>query len=380
MKVSLSLRKSFCKLRLVEACYTKTEVENTRQKKEVILERQFGMTRSSSFYHYAIKQSWGKLIGYDVFSKNAHFHQASEQLLQQILQHFWSLNSGSQFTSVQNIYDGETQSGSEELQKYCDESELDSIRDHGGWVIKRARENILKGGDVRAKESVGGSEVIYGDKADAMKIIAIMGEDVKQQDGKFRFIHENIVPFFVFLHNLVESLIDLRNLALEKGNILTSCLEKLSKSKELRDKWDSITSTTPNAASVFVLQNIVMFFVKSKQQIIREQRGLKPNKKSMAIRQQLKHSSRHTSKTNHTSKETLQLRSENLSNVNIANFMETLSTYSNSVQEKILGELTGQELSTVLKSFGKPSLVGKKKSRQIGLLLEILKSGEIKVL
>ena len=131
-------------LRLVEACYTKTEVENTRQKKEVILERQFGMTRSRSFYHYSIKQSWGKLIGYDVFSKNAHFHQASEQL-QQILQHFWSLNSGSQFTSVQNIYDGETQSGSEEPQKYCDESDLDSIRDHGGWVIKRARENILKG-------------------------------------------------------------------------------------------------------------------------------------------------------------------------------------------------------------------------------------------
>ena len=67
-------------LRLVEACYTKTEVKNTRQKKEVILERQFGMTRSISFYHYSIKQSWGKLIGYDVFSTNAHFHQASEQL------------------------------------------------------------------------------------------------------------------------------------------------------------------------------------------------------------------------------------------------------------------------------------------------------------
>ena len=88
-----------------------------------------------------------------------------------------------------------------------------------------------------------------------------MGEDVKQQDGKFHFIiHENIVPFFVFLHKLVESPIDLRNLALEKRNILTSCLEKLSKSMVLRDKWNGITSTTPNAASVFVLQNIVVFF------------------------------------------------------------------------------------------------------------------------
>ena len=99
----------------------------------------------------------------------------------------------------------------------------------------------------------------------------------------------------------------------------------------------------------------------------------------MAIRQQLKHSSLHTSKTNHTSKETSQLRSENLSNVSITNFIETLSTYSNFVQERILGELTGRKLSKVLESFGKPSLVGKNKSRQIGLLLEILKSGDIKV-
>ena len=102
-------------LRLVEACYTKAEVEKNQLKKEVILERQFGMTTSSSFHHYSIKQSWGKLIGYDVFSKNVNFHQASEQLLQQILQHFWSLNSGSQFTGVQNIYDGrESQNGTEE--------------------------------------------------------------------------------------------------------------------------------------------------------------------------------------------------------------------------------------------------------------------------
>ncbi len=64
-------------LRLVEACFTKAEVEKTRQNKAVILEREFGMIRFSNFYHYAIKQSWGKLIGYDVLSKNTNFHQAS---------------------------------------------------------------------------------------------------------------------------------------------------------------------------------------------------------------------------------------------------------------------------------------------------------------
>ncbi|CAB4021361.1 Hypothetical predicted protein, partial [Paramuricea clavata] len=194
-------------LRLVEACFTKAEMEKTRQKKAVILEREFGMTRFSSFYHYAIKQSWGKLIGYDVLSENTNFHQASEQLLQQILQHFWSLNSGMAFTIVESIYDGESQSGTGESLKYCDESDFDSIRDHGGWDIKRTRENILKGeSDVRAKESVGGSEVVHGDKGDAMKIIATMGEDVKQPDGKFRFIiHKNIISFFLLFIILLKA-------------------------------------------------------------------------------------------------------------------------------------------------------------------------------
>ena len=125
------------------------------------------------------------------------------------------------------------------------------------------------------------------------------------------------------------------------------------------------------------LHNIVTFFVKSKQQIIREKRGLKPNKKSMGIRQELKHSSLHTLKAKQTSKEILQLRSENLSTVHITNFMETLLTYSHSVQEDILGKLTGEDLSKILKSLGKPSLLGKKKSRQIGILLELLKTGDI---
>ncbi len=87
-------------LRLVEACFR----EKTRQNKAVILEREFGMIRFSSFYHHAIKQSSGKPID-SLLSKNTNFHQASGLLLQQILQHFWSLNFGSQFTSVESIYD-----------------------------------------------------------------------------------------------------------------------------------------------------------------------------------------------------------------------------------------------------------------------------------
>ncbi len=53
---------------------------------------------------------------------------------------------------------------------------MKAIRDHGGWVINQTRESILKSeSDVRAKESVGGSQVVHGDKGDALKIIATKG-------------------------------------------------------------------------------------------------------------------------------------------------------------------------------------------------------------
>ena len=62
-----------------------------------------------------------------------------------------------------------------------------------------------------------------------------MGKDVKQADGKFRFTVHDVVPFFVYLHNLVEKLINANAIALQKGNILIDCLDKMARNKELRD-------------------------------------------------------------------------------------------------------------------------------------------------
>ena len=102
-----------------------------------------------------------------------------------------------------------------------------------------------------------------------------MGKDVKQADGKFRFtVHDNVVPFFVYLHNLVEKLINANAIALQKGNILIDCLDKMARNKELREKWDHLSSKS-DATSVIVLQRIP-FFMGSKQQILREKKGLKP--------------------------------------------------------------------------------------------------------
>jgi hypothetical protein len=156
----------------------------------------------------------------------------------------------------------------------CDESDFDNIKDHAGWVVKRARETLMKRDNkIPAKESVTESTLVYGDKAGALEIISALGKDFKQADGKFRFIvyivHEHVVPFFLFLHNLVEKLINPNNVVLQKENILIDCLDKMARHKELREKWDHLTSSRLEHLSLFS-KKIATFFVKSKQQILRK--------------------------------------------------------------------------------------------------------------
>ena len=142
-----------------------------------------------------------------------------------------------------------------------------------------------------AKENVDEkSAVVHADKTTALPLISQLGEDVKQPDGRYRFLaYEHVVPFFTFLHMLVENIMNPTNLISQRRNISMECLDQLFKNKELRKKWMSLTPTNSDIkASVVVLQRIVIFFVKSKQQIIQEKEGLKPNKNSMAIRQELK--------------------------------------------------------------------------------------------
>ncbi|CAB4031519.1 Hypothetical predicted protein, partial [Paramuricea clavata] len=208
-------------------------------------------------------------------------------------------------------------------------------------------------------ETEGGPSVVCGEKHKALELISTLGRDFKQADGKFRFIvYEHIVPFFLFLHNLIESIIT-PNIALQKGNILIYGLEKLAANKVLREKWKDLTSLPSNATSVVVLQRIVTFSLKSKQQMIREKRGLKPNKNSMAIPQQLRHTTSSSGKPK--CKEIIQLRSGSMSSDNIRSFLQSLSTYPYSNREAMLAELQSKELAKILKSLGKPTFLGKRK-------------------
>lgn len=357
-------------LRLFEVCFVEAGTQKHSQNFEIALEQAFSEKRCSSFHECAIKHSWQKLLFGDTKSvcDCSQYSQTSGQLMQQVLQYFWSYNSDG-FVSV------EVESTKDPAA--CDESDLDNIQDHAGWVIKRARDTVTKGENkIPARESVTDSNMVYGDKTGALEIISTLGKDVKQANGKFRFIvHDHVVPFFLFLHNLVESLINDNTMVLQKGNILLDCLDKMSKDKQLREKWNQLTAKS-DATSVIVLQRIVTFFIKSKQQIIREKGGLKPNKSSFAVRQQLRQVSHHktaSSSSECKKKEQVdQLRSGDFTNESISQFLHSLSAYTNKKQEELLGKLTGKELATILKSVGKPSFLGKKKIKQITMLLEFI--------
>jgi hypothetical protein len=241
-------------LRLIEDCFVRAEDEKHAQKKAIRLENEFCEKRSCSSYHYCIKQSWEKLIFSDKRTETDIYMEASEQLLQQVLQNFWS-SYGDIRVTVEN-----DEKSTEESVTDCDDSEFASIKDHAGWVIKRARETISKGesDSLKVMETEGGPSVC-GEKRKALELISTLGRDFKQADGKFRFIvYEHIVPFFLFLHNLIESIIT-PNIALQKGNILIYGLEKLAANKVLREKWKDLTSLPSDATSVVVLQRIVTF-------------------------------------------------------------------------------------------------------------------------
>jgi hypothetical protein len=105
----------------------------------------------------------------------------------------------------------------------------------------------------------------------------------------------------------------------------------------------------------------------------------------MAVRQQLRQSnnkassSRSSKEKNTVNEEVNKLRSGDLTSVSIDQFLNCLTIQSQLKQEELLGKLNGKELATILKSVGKPSFLGKKKSQQITTLLEVLKAGNITV-
>ena len=371
-------------LKLVQDCFHEIEAVPVVQR-VVALERAFSRNRSNGVHYLAVKQSWEKLIFCS--GQNVQLSSASvDVILQQILQHFWFTGSNSHTedatVDLSNVDSLPTTTSNIQIDTDANQDN-ETIRDHAGWAIKRARDVIFKGqNELPAKATVkDDSPVIFGSKADALAVLSLLGEDKKQPDDSYRFrIYEHVIPFFIFLHKLAESLLSPENILREKENILKFCLDRMSTNKELRGRWNDLTPNSDMRTSVVVLQRIVTFFVKSKQQIIREKEGLKPNKNSVALRQQIRRLNKKCSTTSSTQTTTdhhIQTLRTNFDSSSLDVFLLHLKTLPPSEQEHILGNLQGRELGKILKSLGQPAFFGKKKEKQIHTLLEAVKGGMV---
>ena len=170
---------------------------------------------------------------------NNEFSNVSETILQQILQHFWSVKSNKAELNVK--LNDQQCTGMESFSTSCtDSSEYESIKDHTGWALKRTRDVLVKGPNqipLKVTDEPT-STILYADKPSAIEIISLLGTDVKQLDSNFRFfIHDHVIPFFVYLHVLVEEMLKPLNFETQRGNVLLQCLSELNKNKELREKW-----------------------------------------------------------------------------------------------------------------------------------------------
>lgn len=277
-----------CLLTFVQDCFRQVENEKGHQTRAVKIEKIFANKRSTGPQYIVLENAWDNMIFSPNIINDGELSRASKTILQHTLQHFWS--SDNKWET--GVY--KTKQCTSQFSATCrDESESETVRDHAGWSIKRARDVIMKGQhQIPVKENKQESTIVHADKSSALAIISHLGQDVKQGDNSYRFvIHQHVIPFFAYLHSLVEELLNPMNIASHKGEVILHCLSQLAINKELRQKWLHLVPNFDLKATTVVLQRIVTFFVKSKQQIVREKEGLKPNKNSFALRKEIKASS-----------------------------------------------------------------------------------------
>ena len=130
-------------------------------------------------------------------------------------------------------------------------------------------------------------------------------------------------------------------------------------------------NTNFKCGCLVLLQRVVGMFLKSKQHIIREQLQLKPNKQSSSLRQSL------SKKPIPMERKQLSQSGEYVAKLRISNptditQVKEFLTNAFSIQSQapdVLKKLHGKELTHILECLGLPGLNGKKKQKQIDLLV-----------
>ena len=84
-----------------------------------------------------------------------------------------------------------------------------------------------------------------------------LGNDEKQQDGRFRFIpRREVGDGFFSLHVVVDNLLSKSQFAVEKEKVVTNCLEQLSTDQQLRNDWVTLIDEGFSKPVAFVLQKV----------------------------------------------------------------------------------------------------------------------------
>lgn len=362
-------------------CYKNVERINCPKNKVIQLERNFASVTTSAI----LCESWSSLLrvsGLETTSKSCSV------VLDHILQHFWSClvlckPKGLSHTTVEN--DAECLATTSTA---LEDVELQAIKEHSGWVCKRVRDTFKSGPQTyQLKVSKRNNNCVEVPKQYIMDLVKCLGEEKLNQPGKFLFIPTSeTVTFFVYLHTIVEQIVKVALQKYADKDILKHCLQVLSESSELREKWAKVLCGEENemliAARILILQRIASMFVKSKQQIIREQLQLKAQQHSTSLRQSLK-------KTKSVKNTVEQLTEKELKKYEFVHIfrqnpedpncvtMFLTEAFKNSVNAPdILSKLHGCELSRILKSLGLPGYAGKSKKKQVDTLIKYHEDGK----
>ena len=361
--------------------YKNVEHINCPKNKVIQLERNFASVTTST----SLCESWSSLLHVSNLETTS---TTCNVVLDHILQHFWSCLVLYESKGLDTTVEDNAKCLATSTATSVENVELHAIKEHSGWVCKRVRDTFKDGEKTyQLKVSKTNNNCINVPKQYIMDLVKSLGEDKLIQPGKFLFIPTSeTVTFFVYLHTVVEKIV---KEALEKyadKDILKHCLQVLSESSELREEWAKVLCGEENdmhkAACILILQTIVSMFVKSKQQIIREQLQLKAQKHSTSFRQSLK-------KTKSVKNTVGQPPEKELKSIEcVQGFRQNpedpscvtvflTEVFKNAVDAfDILSKLHGCELSRILKSLGLPGYAGKSKKKQIDTLIKCSEDGK----
>ncbi|CAB4030591.1 Hypothetical predicted protein, partial [Paramuricea clavata] len=334
-----------------QVCYQNIEDIKCLNKKLVNLERSFVTLRDN----LSIQNKWSSLLQ----SCGLQSSDGTNIVLNHVLQHFWSsvvlddscdLDENSALihlstTSVACGSSSSTQCGDE-----LENIEGKSIQEHAGWVFKRVRDLFKDGPEVHK---------IQVSKTNNVQV-------------------EKFWSFFVYLHNIIEQIVKERLESCADKDILKTCLKFLSEDLNLRKLWQKLLGDedddTFRAGSVLLLQRVTAMFLKSKQQIIREQLQLKANKQSSSLRQTVGKRQKSKEKWIEPEECLVAFRGNPTDASAVMEFLT--GVFMKSDPSVILSKLHGTELTAILQSLGLPGLNGKGKKQQVERLVHHHASGK----